>query len=409
MREAWRDRKIAWHTGRKGTAGNRHRLPCANLRGLLMLLAAILFLNVSVPYTMATGVSDATSTVPGAVPEPSANPEAAILEAEIREAEILAALRGLQLDIARKGAEADQRRLERADVARVLLTIETELLLEGQRYENSKAILANVLTAWQTAGAASRLELLLASDSLSLFLHRLSALRQLDRDTGALLDRLDKSLRVMETQRQKQQEAIAELDRKAAEIERVLQPMRQQEADLEASLTALQADRGRYEAMLSELEKTWEKALDVFPQLTESFTRVIAEGGFPEDALEISFGLTGVTAIMREERFAAILSEAENLPPLTFQFKNADVHLVVPEAELDLHGLFDVLDGVTLVFHPVSGTQGGLVLTPAQLADLSQKGALEFRLEPVMMGATIREVKPEPGLLNLSISMNFLW
>ena len=460
MRDECRDRKKPWkglyeagagigyrmlRSGmghRMPRSGIGHRIARAGLRVRLLLVAVVLFLNASSPCAMAVGVMNtvtvantsalvnaaalanmvammditalansdaAASPAMGDGTDPLDNPEAAIIAAEVREAEILTALRGLQLDIARKAAEADQRRLEREDVARALRRIEADLQLEGQRYANSKTTLANVLAAWQTAGAASRLELLLDSDSLALFLHRLSALRQLDRDTSALLNRLDNSLQTMETQRLKQQETIAELDRQSAEIQRVLQLMRQQESDLEASLAALQADRGRYEAMLSELEKTWEKALDVFPQLTAAFTTVIAEGGFPEDALEISFGLTGVNAVMREERFDAILGEAKNLPPLTFEFKSADVHLVVPEAALDLHGLFDVKDGVTLVFHPLSGTQGGLPLTAVQLADLSRKGALEFRLEPVMMGATIREVNPEPGLLNLSISMSFLW
>lgn len=418
MRDEWRAREALWKARYKASTGNRKRLSHSGLRVFLLLVAAVFFLNASVPCAMAMGVGKpvpmantiaVVRPVTGGETDALENPEAAIIAADTREAEILTALRGLQLDIARKAAEADQRRLEREAVVRALRIIEAELQLEEQRYENSKTTLANVLAAWQTVGAVSRLELLLASDSLTLFLHRLSALRQLDSDTSALLARLDMSLQTMETQRVKQQETIAELDRKSSEIQRALQLMRQQESDLDASLAALQADRGRYEAMLSELENTWEKALDVFPQLTVAFTNVIAEGGFPEDALEIGFGLTGVSAVMREERFATILGEAKGLPPLTFEFQSADIHLVVPEAALDLHGLFDVKDGVTLVFRPLSGTQGGLPLTPAQLADLSQKGPLEFRLEPVMMGATIREVNPEPGLLSLSISMSFLW
>ena len=387
------------------------------MRKWLLLVFVLLF--VAVPLTLAsaaqsgdTGFVLVASVLPSqehTSMQGSTDAQAAMRETEAKEAETLAALRSLQLDIARKAAEADQLVAEQEQLQERLVEIEGALQEERKRYRDSSTALGNVLTAWQTAGPGSRLELLLSSNSLSLFLQRLSAMRQLDRDMDALLEQLEQNLIAMDAQKARQQEAITALEHKGAEIGNALRAMELEESRLETALAALQAERGKYEMMLAELGKTWEKALLVFPQLTKSFTRVIETGSFPDDALEIRFELDGMKAVMREDRFQSILDNAEDLPPLTFQFEKGYVRLLVPEAELDLRGVFEVRKGVTLVYRPTSGSQGSLTLTPEQLGDLSQKGALEFRLEPILMGTTIRDAVSENDMLHLSISMDFFW
>ena len=387
------------------------------MRKWLLLVFVLLF--VAVPLTLAsaaqsgdTGFVRVASVLPSQEPasmQESTDAQAAMRETEAKEAETLAALRSLQLDIARKAAEADQLVAEQEQLQERLVEIEGALQEERKRYRDSSTALGNVLTAWQTAGPGSRLELLLSSNSLSLFLQRLSAMRQLDRDMDALLEQLEQNLIAMDAQKARQQEAITALEHKGAEIGNALRAMELEESRLETALAALQAERGKYEMMLAELGKTWEKALLVFPQLTKSFTRVIETGSFPDDALEIRFELDGMKAVMREDRFQSILDNAEDLPPLTFQFEKGYVRLLVPEAELDLRGVFEVRKGVTLVYRPTSGSQGTLALTPEQLGDLSRKGALEYRLEPILMGTTIRDAVSENDMLHLSISMDFFW
>ena len=382
---------------------------------LPILLSLLAFIPITLPATALGGhagtlwFASFLSTTGQAPIESAVDPQAKIRETEARETETLSTLRSLQLDIARKGVEADQLVAEQKHLQERLLVIEAGLRAEQDRYRGNSEALGNVLVAWQTAGPGSRLELLLSSDSLSLFLQRLSAMRQLDRDTDALLEQLEQNLAAMDAQKSRQQEAIAALEQKAVALQNTLRSMQQEEARLDAALIALAEERGRYEAMLAELEKTWAQSMLVFPQLTKSFTRVIETGSFPDDALEIVFGPAGVTALMRQNRFQSILDNADGLPPLTFEFLKGQVRLLVPEAELDLRGVFEVRKGVTLVFRPTSGSQGNLVLTPEQLVDLSRKGTLEFRLEPILMGTTIRDAVSEPGVLNLSIAMDFLW
>ena len=374
------------------------------LRAGLLIAVALLFVFFSCGNDIHQLVSQAAEPQP----DMPLAPQEAVAQAAAQEDALLSQLRALQLDIERKQAEAAELETERTGLLDALARLELEQDAVAQRHTGYQTALAGILASWQTAGPGSRLELLLTSESLSVFLHRLSAMRQLDRDMSALLADMSDTRAELAAGEVRLRETLETAVQKERKIAAVLAQMHSSRTELEASLVSLRADRSRYEAMLAELVETWEQAMSVFPALTEGFSDVIAAGGFPEDALEMSFGLSGMTAVMREERFADIIERAEGLPPLSFGFQAQGVSLDVPEAELHLIGRFVIEDGVTLVYRPLSGTQGGLSLTEEQLADLSRHGVLALQLEPILMGTAISQVIPGDGFLTLSIRMR-LW
>lgn len=328
-----------------------------------------------------------------------------LIEASRKEAEILAELRALQLDIARDEADIAALNIEITKIEAEITAIDSLIVEDTAIYNLNRAVLAEVLAIYQTAGPASRLELLLSSNSISEFLQRLSAIRQLDRDTAALLTELDENLKALEARRA---ERIALLNEKAEQeryIELRLADKKSTEAVLEASLVALEEDRAAYEQALEELARSWEKAMTVFSSLTGGFSDIIESGYFPPDTLTLEFGIGGITALMREERFQGILDASDKIPKVQFEFLNDKASLYVDEADLFLEGTFVILDGVTLEFRPKNGTQGGLVLSEEQLDDLSRKSALQFRLKPLLDGSTIRSLELSPDLLVLSIRL----
>ena len=356
------------------------------------------------------GSNDATAAVSGTTASGSSaaasgSPDAsARLEASVRtETELLAGLRALQLDIEREEADMTRLTAALADGKTQLEALEREIARETERYDANRDTLAAVLAAYQMSGPGSRLELLLTSDSLSTFLRRLSALRQLDRDTEALLAELEAGRNALAAQRGEKQALVEKLEQDRTQLARSLEGKRGKEAELETALAALKADRAAYEAELASLARTLDKAMAVFPELTDGFSRIITEGAFPPDALAMTFSLAGMTAVMQEDRFQAILDADRRLPKTSFHFKTGVAALRVESAELSLEGDFVVIDGVTLEFRPKTGSQGGLTLTDAQLADLSRNGPLQFRLEPILQGTTIRRIKLQEGQFILSI------
>lgn len=367
----------------------------------MLLFILLMFLVVSV-FRVSSPVSGASATsspVPG---------DAAIRILEIGEAEkgILQKLRSLQLEIARDNEAiaaltADIGRLEKE-----LKGLDLLLKTETASLESNREALRQVLVQYQMSGPGSQLELLLSSDSLATFLRRLGIVREMNHETGSLLERLKENKRRVDEQLAEKQAVLKGLQDQQATLQQTLQDKKTGEADLESSLAALAADRAGYEEQLARMEAAWNLALQLFPKLTDGFSRIVSEGAFPQDALEMTFSLFGVSASLKEKTFSDILSGDKRMLGAVFHFHPGSVTLEIPDAGLGLAGSFKLVKGITLEYEVQSGTQGGMPLDPAQLAELSKNGPLRFGLEPLLQGGTISKVKILEGFLILDVSIS---
>jgi peptidoglycan hydrolase CwlO-like protein len=215
------------------------------------------------------------------------SPQEASAQITAQEDALLAQLRALQLDMDRKQAEAAVLEAERTALLRERGQLLQEQAAVGRRHEEYRTALAGMLASWQTAGPGSRLELLLTSESLSVFLRRLSAMRQLDRDFASLLADLEATEAALAAGEARLCDTLEDVAQKEQQLSPALAERQTKKTELETSLASLRADRDRYEAMLAELAETWAQAMTVFPALTKGFAEVIAAGGFPEDALDV--------------------------------------------------------------------------------------------------------------------------
>ena len=318
---------------------------------------------------------------------------------------ILQKLRSLQLDIARDNEDIRVLSADMKQLAEELHALDMRMASETASLAANREALRQVLVQYQMSGPGSQLELLLSSDSLATFLKRLAIVQDMNRETGSLLERLKENKRQLDEQLAQKQKILAGLQDQRAALARALQAKKAGEAELEASLVALAADRAGYEEQIARMQEAWNAALLLFPKLTDGFSSIVSEGAFPQDALEMTFSLLGVRASLKEKTFQGILSGDKRMLGAVFLFHPNHIALEVPDAGLVLEGSFKVVKGVSLEYTVQSGTQHGMPLEPEQLLALSKKGPLRFGLEPILQGGTIQKVTILEGSLALDIAI----
>ncbi len=378
------------------------------IRKNLFLFVMLIFLitsalQVSSPSSGAASTAATASSAASPAPNDAATK---ILEIGEVEKGILQKLRSLQLDIARDNEGIQALSSDLARLQGELEVLDARMETESASLKTNREALRIVLVRYQMSGPGSQMELLLSSDSLATFLRRLGIMRDLNHETGILLDRLKENKRLLDEQLAEKQVVLTGLQDQRAALEQALQAKKTNEAGLEASLTALAADRAGYEEQLARMEAAWNLALGIFPKLTDGFSRIVSEGAFPQDALEMTFSFFGVSASLKEKTFSDILSGDKRMLGAIFRFHPERVTLEVPDAGLILEGTFTVVDGIALQYEVLSGTQGGMPLEPAQAAELSKNGPLLFGLEPILQGGKIDKVKVLEGSLTLDVSIS---
>ncbi len=323
------------------------------------------------------------------------------------ESDLLYELRSLQMEKEQAEAQVEKLELEARLLQTDLMAADQRLLEATDRYAALQKRLTDLLVTVQMNGAGTRFDLLLSSESLPMFLRRLSALRQLDLDTSKLIRRIRDEKSLVESEAAEAERLLVAHEEKVSRLRQQLSEMQAAEAALETALSELQEKRQFYEDALQEMAESWSEAMKVFPALTTGFDRIIAEGAFPEDALMVSFGLSGIVAELQEETFQAILDADERLPNTRFQFMPEGVAIDIHSENLSVFGQFEVLDGVTLSFRPESGAHRGMELTEKQLQDLLRLGPLQFRMKPILDGVSIRSLQTYKGHLLLSVKLDF--
>ncbi len=320
------------------------------------------------------------------------------------EKETLRQLNVLQVEIAED--ESKRRKLEEDSVLlqKERLELDSRISAETAKRDADRKNVREILVRYEMAGPGSQMELLLDSENLSMFLQRLSILREMNAQTEAYLTRLDVICRTLAAQEAEKVALLADLDEKRTAINRALVGKQALEAELEASLSGLAEKRALFEARLEQMRQGWDSAKTLYPKLSQGFSDIVAEGAFPPDVPVMEFSLTGMVAVLKQAPFQQILSGDARMLGVRFRFQRDLVILELPELDLILEGSFDVKEGKTLEFQAVSGSQKDFPLEPSQLKELELGGPLQFRLEPVLQGGTIRKVASKEGELRLDIS-----
>lgn len=281
--------------------------------------------------------------------------------------------------------------------------LEEMIMDEELNFERKREDLRVVLKSYQRRGPGTYLEIILNSSSLSEFLRRLNTLRDLTRNTGGILDDLDESKTIMESQRDKLTINLALLEEKQQDLREALRLKSLLKEELEEQLIALEDERELYQDYLDSIMLMWEQLKPIFMEVTGEFSRMIEGGNLPPEALETTILFLRIRGTINEEAFNSIITDNQKLPELRFSFKPGELEISLPSHKLALRGNFIILNGHLLRFQVNKGSFYGLPLDSSSIDELFKGGYLEINLKPLLDKNRISTIEVMDGYIEMII------
>lgn len=274
-------------------------------------------------------------------------------------------------------------------------------------YEKKKDTLKEVLKIYQRRGITSFFEIILTSDNFSSLIRRINIVRDLSRNTGALLEELDEKKKSLEIEKQKLDDRLYTLKEKQEELSIALLKNKSLKNDLEAYLASLNTQRSYYEEELVQIEKAWEEIKKSLIDSIERFSHVLAEGNLPFEKVKVTFTLGGVKGTMDEETFNQIAKEYLVDQEIEFHFYENRMNVEIPNKHFSLSGSFVIVDDHTLRFIAKEGSFCGLALSTPSIEEIFKDGQLQLNLEPVLYGSKLEAATIRDGYLEIISKVSF--
>jgi peptidoglycan hydrolase CwlO-like protein len=269
-------------------------------------------------------------------------------------------------------------------------------------YKNKLDVLKQVLVSYQRNGPASYLSIILRADNLSSFLRSINIIRDLTRNTRELLDRLEQDRERLMAEREGLAERIALLEAKGEDLEDAMAKKRRLRAELEAYLNSLKEEGDHYRELLANLQDMWDRVKELVSDIINEFNRIIGEGKFPIEELDLKFSLLGIRGTIREETLNSVYRENSNLDEIVFHFYPGRAEIEVPEKQLVLAGTFIIEGGSALEFVAEEGSLYGMKLERASLDELFRDGYLCIDFG-AFLDITLQSVKVCDGYLEFTV------
>lgn len=261
--------------------------------------------------------------------------------------------------------------------------------------------LKQVLRSYQRMGPGSFMEILMDSDSLSTFLQRINTLRDLARNTGELMDQLEKSGEKLKQDKMALTEKLRIVEEKQKQAKEALAKKLELRKEKEAYLESLKGAREYYQEYLSNIEKVWSDMKLLFKEAAAEFTRIVEKGNIPTEALKLKFSFTEIRGAIEDSVINKVISEQSTLPKMVFSFHTGRVDIELPDNHLELTGTFAIEDGHKLRFEAQKGSFYGLPLEAGSLEELLGEGNLVLDIEPLLAGNSINGLEIKEGQLEL--------
>lgn len=360
------------------------------IRSLLIwsIIVSLIFAGVSIGAV--NGQSDPFSEIKGLLTGVSEE-----------EKEILQNLFVLAQDI--ESMEAEEKKL-----AREIKAINQEIkvaeaaIAQGElAYDKKQESLKRVLQSYQRMGPGSFIEILLDSDSLSIFLQRINILRDLARNTGELLDQLEASGEKLSKEKAELSQKLVLLENRQKQSREALNKKMEFKEEMENYLASLNEEREQYQKQLADIQQVWNELKPLFSGAAKEFSRIIEEGSLPDNALRLSFNLLEIRGAIDDKDINSVIAEQSSLPDMEFGFHPGKVEISLPDKFLVLSGTFVILDGHTLKFEAREGSFYGMKLTQSSLKELFNEGDLVLDIEPLLAGNIIHGLEIKEGYIEL--------
>lgn len=287
------------------------------------------------------------------------------------------------------------------DINVEIRAIEAAIKAGEKSYSKKQESLKQVLRSYQRMGPGSFLEIILDSDSLSTFLQRINTLRDLTRNTGELLDQLEKNGEKLEKDKTALSEKLLLVEERQQQAREALEKKLELRKEKEEYLASLKGEREYYQEYLDNIEKVWTEMKSLFTEAAAEFSRIIKEGSIPSEALKIKISFAEVRGSIADSVINKVISEQSTLPKMIFSFHPGRVDISLPENYLELSGTFVIEDGHTLRFEAQKGSFYGMPLEAGSIEELLDKGDLVLDIEPLLAGNSVNGLEIKEGQLEL--------
>ncbi len=310
--------------------------------------------------------------------------------------------------------EIEEMDREQADIAQEIELLNTKtgdirekIEYQQRDYDNKLDILKQVLVSYQRRGPVSYLKTLLSARDLTSFLRSINIIKDLTRNTGELLDSLEKRKEELMAEQSNLAENTAALETKKEKLQETLAKKLQLREEQEAYLYSLKEEGEHFRELLGNLQGMWDRIKVLFTDIITEFDEIIGEGKFPMQDLNLSFGLLSVRGTIRQQTLNDVFKEHSSLPEVVFRFHSGQAEVEVPEMHLVLRGTFSVQGGSSLIFVAEEGEFYGMELEKASIEELFRYGYLMIDFGRLMGNITLQSVNVRDGYLEFTVRPGF--
>lgn len=308
--------------------------------------------------------------------------------------------------------EESKLNIEVTDIKSQISELETVIEDTRKEYEGEKELLRQVLIYYQRGGPASYLEILLKAESFGEFLKSLNAIKDISHNVSGLLDSLEASRQKLQGEKEQLDGKAILLKKKQYELGQKLKEREAAEQEQETYLSGLKENRIYYEEQLQNLQLLWEDCRTVFTNTVAETTRIIGEGYFTAEDLNLGMGLFTMPGAIEEDTFNRVLNENSEIAETYFYFKEKEVVLEVPTLHLKLLGNYVIADESAIRYEVNSGTFYDLPLDELSIKALFEKGPLIIDFAAItgdieIVDFILQEVNSEEGRLAFVIKLKW--
>ncbi|MFZ5352403.1 MAG: coiled-coil domain-containing protein [Bacillota bacterium] len=281
--------------------------------------------------------------------------------------------------------------------------LEAEIAKDEKSYDKNRDSLKRLLQSYQRMGPGSYLEIILSSDSLGTLLNRINLLRDVTHNTERLLSDLEESKNMLLAEKSTQTEKLKLLEENKEKADEALRNGLRLKAELEKYLISLAEERDFYQQYLNDIQQQLSELKPFFSDMVKGFSRIVDEGGFPEDAIQVTISFFSLKGTIDQESFNEIMSTQADLPEMHFAFLDEKIEVSFPEKSLVLSGSFIIEEGNVIKFEAQHGSFYDMPLEPWFINELFKDQDLSIDLGPILGNLTIKTVNMKEGYLELFI------
>lgn len=290
--------------------------------------------------------------------------------------------------------------------------LDKSIIKEQEYYDFYLNLLEKVLISYQRGGPTSYFDILLKAENLTVFIKSLNLIKDISRNTGDLLASVEESKKSLEDNRRTLSDSKDLLEVKREELHEPIMSKKNLVEEQEAYLDSLADKKELFEEHLNSLQLMWDNLKVLFSETVDEFSRIIGEGHFAMEDLNLKIGFFSVKGAIHEERFNQIINDNSTLSEMKFTFGQEGVIIEVPENNLVLEGEFVVKGNASLEFIPRGGTFYNMALEMESINELFKMGPMIIDFERVAGDLVTIEIKledvyTENGYINFTIETGF--